>query len=146
MSTKARKCSRANALAVVGERWSLLALREVFLGVRKFDQIVQNTGASRDILAARLRKLVAAGVLEKQQYEVHPPRYEYVLTESGRALEPVLLSLMDWGDRYVTEGEPPTVWEHDCGAVLEPRMACAACGKPVESGQLQAIRIGGTDA
>jgi DNA-binding HxlR family transcriptional regulator len=142
MPATPRECSIANALGVIGERWSLLALREVFFGARRFDQIVQNTGASRDILAARLRKLVDAGVLEKQQYEVHPPRYEYVLTESGRALQPVLLSLMEWGDKYVTEGEPPSVWEHSCGAVLEPRLDCAACGEPVKSGQLQALRLG----
>jgi DNA-binding HxlR family transcriptional regulator len=142
MPATPRKCSIANALGVIGERWSLLALREVFLGARRFDQIVQNTGASRDILAARLRKLVDAGVLEKQQYEVHPPRYEYVLTESGRALQPVLLSLMEWGDKYVTEGEPPLVWEHSCGEVLEPRLDCAACGEPVKRGQLQALRLG----
>jgi DNA-binding HxlR family transcriptional regulator len=142
MPASPRECSIANALAIVGERWSLLAMREVFFGARRFDQIVHNTGASRDILAARLRKLVDAGVLEKQQYEVHPPRYEYVLTESGRALQPVLISLMEWGDRYATKGEPPTVWKHDCGAVLESRLDCASCGEPVKSGQLEAVRIG----
>jgi DNA-binding HxlR family transcriptional regulator len=142
MPAKARKCSIANALAVVGERWSLLALREVFFGVRRFDQIALNTGASRDILATRLRTLVESGVLEKQQYEEHPPRYEYVLTESGRALQPVLLALMDWGDRYVTEGEPPTVWEHSCGEVLNPRMVCAACGESVQTGRSKPLRLG----
>jgi DNA-binding HxlR family transcriptional regulator len=146
MSVRPRKCSIANALSVVGERWSLLALREIFFGVRRFDQIVQNTGASRDILTARLRKLVDSGVLEKKQYELHPPRYEYVLTEAGQALQPVLLSLMDWGDKYVTEGESPTVWEHECGAVLEPRLDCAACGEPVLSGGLQPIRLNQSEA
>jgi hypothetical protein len=85
---------------------------------------------------------VDAGVLEKQRYGVHPPRYEYVLTESGRASQPVLISLMEWGDRYVTEGEPPTVWKHACGAVLEPRLDCVACGEPVQSGQVEAVRLG----
>lgn len=78
-----RTCSIANALDVVGERWTLVALREIMLGNRRFDEIVRNTGASRDILATRLRKLVDAGVLEKRQYEQRPPRYEYLLTESG---------------------------------------------------------------
>lgn len=142
MPGKARNCSIANALAVVGERWSLLAMREVSFGVRRFDQIALNTGASRDILATRLRTLVEAGVLEKQMYEEHPPRYEYVATEAGRALQPVLLALMDWGDRYVTEGEPPTVWEHSCGEVLSPRMVCAGCGEPVKPGQSKPIRLG----
>src|SRR5215469_3637656 len=103
MPSAGRECSVANALAVVGERWSLLALREIMFGVRRFDQIAQNTGASRDILATRLRKLVDTGLLERRQYEEHPPRHEYVLTEAGQALHVVLLSLMDWGDRYVTD-------------------------------------------
>src|SRR5437763_9131852 len=122
---RGRECSIADALEVVGERWSLLALREIMLGERRFNQIAENTGASRDILAARLRKLVDAGVLEQRQYESHPPRYEYVPTEAGRALQPILLNLMEWGDRYVTDGPPPTVWEHTCGAELHPRTVCA---------------------
>lgn len=139
----ARTCSIANALAVIGERWTLLALREVSLGQRRFDQIAANTGASRDILAARLRKLVEHGVLARQQYERHPPRYEYVLTESGRALRPILLELMQWGDRYVTEGPAPTVWQHSCGEVLETRPVCVHCGKPVEYGESTLVRLGG---
>jgi DNA-binding HxlR family transcriptional regulator len=143
MPAHPRPCSIASALSVVGERWSLLALREVFFGVRRFDQIAANTGASRDILATRLKKLVEFGVLEKEQYEAHPPRHEYVLTEAGRALQPVLLNLMDWGDRYVTEGEPPTVWEHECGAVLRPRTVCDSCGEPLRPGTTHAVRVGG---
>ncbi|MEV6236361.1 helix-turn-helix domain-containing protein [Lentzea sp. NPDC051838] len=124
-----RSCSIANALEIVGERWSLLALREVFFGNTRFDQIVENTGASRDVLAARLKKLVAADVLEKVQYSSQPPRYEYHLTESGRALHNVMLMLKEWGDTYVTEGPLPLVWEHSCGAVLEPRVVCTSCGE-----------------
>ena len=139
MTDPVRECSIANALEVIGERWSLLALREVFFGVRRFDQIVHNTGASRDILTTRLRKLVDAGVLERTQYEVHPPRYEYVLTESGRALNSVLTTLMAWGDRYVTEGEPPTVWQHSCGETLQPETVCAHCREPVRSGSMELV-------
>ncbi|MCK9902761.1 HxlR family transcriptional regulator [Parafrankia colletiae] len=142
MGRTARECSIANALAVVGERWSLLTLREILLGVRRFDQIVENTGASRDILAARLRTLVEAGVLEKRQYSEHPPRHEYVATEAGRALTPVLLDLMDWGDRYVTTGPPPTVWTHECGAELRPRCVCAHCGEQVDMRRTTVTRIG----
>jgi DNA-binding HxlR family transcriptional regulator len=134
-----RECSIANALAVVGERWSLLALREVFFGVRRFDQIIQNTGASRDILATRLRKLVDAGLLSKQLYERHPPRHEYVLTEAGLALQGVLLTLMQWGDRHVTEGPPPTVWRHSCGATLVPRTVCGTCGEQVRPDSLDLV-------
>lgn len=134
-----RECSIANALEVVGEKWSLLAMREVFWGVRRFDQIARNTGASRDILAARLRKLVEVGLLDRVPYEEHPPRYEYVLTEAGRGLHAVLLTLMDWGDRYVTQGEPPTVWQHDCGQVLAPQVTCAHCARPVETDGMRLI-------
>jgi DNA-binding HxlR family transcriptional regulator len=143
---RGRDCSIANALSVVGERWSLLALREVMLGVRRFDQIARNTGASRDILTTRLRRLEAAGVLERRQYEAHPPRYEYVLTEAGRALNSVLLTLMQWGDRYVTEGEPPAVWRHDCGARLRVRTVCAECGEEVQPRSLTPVRLGAVPA
>jgi DNA-binding HxlR family transcriptional regulator len=137
-----RECSIADALAVVGERWSLLVLREATLGVRRFDQFARNTGASRDILAARLKTLVAAGVLRREQYSDHPPRHEYVLTESGRALRPVLMALMEWGSTYATEGDPPTAWRHDCGAEFRPEMVCAACGTPADETNLKTIRLG----
>lgn len=139
----ARECSIANALGVVGERWTMVALREVMLGQRRFDQIATNTGASRDILAARLRKLVERGVLTKEQYEEHPPRYEYVLTEAGRALQPILHELMQWGDRYVTEGPAPTVWEHSCGAELHTKTVCENCGEPIGAGKSKLVRLGG---
>lgn len=137
-----RECSIANALSVIGERWSLLALREVMLGARRFDQIARNTGASRDILAVRLRKLVDYGVLVKRQYEQHPPRYEYVPTEAGRALQPILIGLMEWGDRYVTDGRPPTALEHDCGAELHVETVCAHCRQPVTWDRVRPVRLG----
>lgn len=145
MATRGRECSIANALRVIGERWSLLALREIMLGEQRFDQIARNTGASRDILATRLRTLVAAGVLEKRLYEEHPPRYEYVATEAGRALQPILIGLMDWGDRYVTHGPPPTLWRHECGAELHPTTVCAHCGQPIGGGEPELIRLGKVD-
>lgn len=140
-----RECSIANALAVVGERWSLLVLREALLGRTRFDEMVANTGASRDILAARLRSLVDAGVLEKRLYDEHPRRFEYLPTESGRALRPILLALMDWGDTYVTDGPPPTVWEHSCGSELHVSAVCAACGEPVAATPARLLRLGGVD-
>jgi DNA-binding HxlR family transcriptional regulator len=142
MPTQGRECSIANALAVVGERWSLLALREVMFGERRFDQIARNTGASRDILTSRLRSLEAAGVLERRQYETRPPRYEYVLTESGKALNTVMLALMEWGDRYATTGEPPTVWQHSCGAELHSRTVCAQCGEEIHGPDTKPIKVG----
>jgi DNA-binding HxlR family transcriptional regulator len=139
----ARECSIANALSVIGQRWSLLALREVMLGRRRFAQIAANTGASRDILTDRLRTLVEHGVLAKRQYEQHPPRYEYVLTDAGRALQPILHQLMEWGDKYITEGAAPTVWEHSCGGQLETETVCRRCGEPFGSGEMKLVRLGG---
>ena len=95
-----RPCSLAAALDVLGEKWSLLALREIGYGVHRFARIAGYTGASRDILADRLRKLEAAGVIERRQYSEHPPRFEYWLTEAGSDLTPVLDSLRQWGERY----------------------------------------------
>jgi DNA-binding HxlR family transcriptional regulator len=126
-----RDCSIARTLELIGEKWALLALREVFLGVRRFDTIHRNTGAPRDILSARLRKLVAGGVLERRQYQERPARFEYRLTEAGRELLPVLLTLMQWGDRHLGDGEPPLTYRHRCGADLDSVLVCGACGEPV---------------
>src|ERR1700744_4471890 len=98
--TSPRTCSIARTLEIVGEKWALLAIREVFLGCRRFEEMVANTGAPRDTLASRLRTLVAQGILEKRRYSDHPPRHEDVLTQAGRDLYPVILSLMQWGDLH----------------------------------------------
>ncbi len=101
-----RVCSIADALEVVGERWSLLVLREISFGVHRFTDIQVNTGAPRETLALRLRKLEEAGVIERRQYSDHPPRDEYLLTHAGRELTPVLTALREWGERHVTpDGE-----------------------------------------
>ena len=137
-----RDCSIARSLEVVGEKWSLLALREVFLGVRRFDQIVARTGAPRDVLTARLRTLVEAGVLERVQYNERPPRFEYHLTQAGRDLQPVLLTLMEWGNRYLSDGKPvPATWTHtECGHDLTPQVTCAHCAGQVGLGTLTRAR------
>jgi DNA-binding HxlR family transcriptional regulator len=127
-----RACSIARTLELIGEKWALLALREVFLGVRRFDAIQANTGAPRDILSARLRKLTAGGLLERRQYQERPARFEYRLTQAGRELLPVLLTLMQWGDRHLADGHPPLTYRHRCGADLDPVLVCGACGEPVE--------------
>ncbi len=140
-----RECSIARTLDVVGEKWSLLALREVFFRERRFEQIVANTGAPRDILTSRLRKLTEAGVLERVQYSERPPRYEYRLTQAGKDLQPVLLTLMHWGDRYLADSQPPpAVWTHTCGHTLTPQVTCENCARPVTPGSL--VRAADTDA
>jgi DNA-binding HxlR family transcriptional regulator len=127
-----RACSIARTLEIVGEKWALLAVREVFRGNRRFDEMVRRTGAPRDTLAARLRTLTAAGILERRQYSEHPARYEYCLTGAGRDLYPVILSLMRWGDRYLADDDgPPVVLQHRCGHRLIPQLTCQACGEPL---------------
>ena len=125
-----RPCSVAAALAVVGEKWSLLVIRELAFGVHRFDAIARNTRAPRDILTSRLRRLEAAGIVEKRQYQERPPRFGYHLTRAGHELRPVLLSLQQWGDRWAVE-EPSVVFEHSCGNELELVHSCRACGGDV---------------
>ena len=125
-----RACPMAAALQLLGERWTLLAVRELNYGVHRFDQIARYTGASRDILADRLRKLEEAGVIERRQYSEHPPRFEYHLAAAGKELRPVLLSLAEWGSRWTQEPPTATV-AHDCGHRLEIDQVCHHCGEPV---------------
>ena len=135
-----RPCSVARTLDIVGEKWALLAVREVFLGNRKFDEMVRRTGAPRDTLAARLRTLAGAGILERRQYCEHPARYEYQLTDAGRDLYPVITTLMRWGDKYLAGVDgPPLVLEHSCGHQLVAQLTCQACGEPLESGQARIV-------
>ena len=132
-SVQPRECSVARTLDIVGEKWALLAIREVFLGNRRFDEIIRRTGAPRDTLAARLRTLARAGILKRQQYSEHPARFEYRLTEAGRELYPVILTLMRWGDQHLAgESGPPLLLEHNCGQRLVAQVVCEACGEPVE--------------
>ncbi|MCL2582917.1 MAG: helix-turn-helix transcriptional regulator [Streptosporangiales bacterium] len=122
-----RPCSVAAALNLVGEKWSLLAVREIGFGNRRFDQIARNTGAPRDRLTARLRTLESAGVIERRQYSQRPPRYEYQLTEAGRELRTVLQALRAWGDKWAVSS-PATVFTHSCGHDVDPAMICRHCG------------------
>jgi DNA-binding HxlR family transcriptional regulator len=124
----------ARTLDLVGEKWALLAVREVFLGNRKFDEMVRRTGAPRDTLAARLRTLVGAGILARRQYCEHPARYEYRLTDAGRDLYPVITTLMRWGDKYLAGDDgPPMVLQHHCGHRVVAEVICQACGEPLQA-------------
>jgi DNA-binding HxlR family transcriptional regulator len=127
-----RPCSIARTLDIVGEKWALLAIREVFLGNRRFDEMVRHTGAPRDTLAARLRTLTGAGILERRPYSEHPARFEYYLTDAGRDLYPVIVTLMRWGDQYLAGDDgPPQVILHHCGHELTAQVICQACGEPL---------------
>ncbi len=126
-------CSLARALAVVGDRWTLLILREAFLGVRRFDRFHDRLGIARRILTERLAGLVADGILSRIPYQVRPERFEYRLTEKGLALYATMLSLVHWGDRfYPSESGPPVRHEHKaCGHLFHSVLTCSECGKPV---------------
>jgi DNA-binding HxlR family transcriptional regulator len=130
MPLAVRPCSMAAALEVVGERWSLVALREIGYGVHTFARIAAYTGASRDILADRLRKLEADGIIERRLYSEHPPRYEYHLTQAGRELFPITISLLTWGDKWANDS-PSVAFRHDCGHQVAIELSCAHCGGPV---------------
>jgi DNA-binding HxlR family transcriptional regulator len=133
-------CSIARALSVVGERWTLLILREIFFGVGRFDPLRRRLGISRNVLTQRLEHLVDNGVLEKVPYQDRPVRHEYRLTEKGRDLYPVLLALLGWGDRWANAGSPPslTLTHRTCGHHLTPTTTCAHCGETLDPGSTHA--------
>jgi DNA-binding HxlR family transcriptional regulator len=126
-------CSVARSLDVLGDSWSILVLREMFLRTHRFDELQAHLGIARNVLSARLRRLVAHGILSRRQYRVHPPRYEYHLTRKGVDLYPVIVALLQWGDAYLADAAGgPVVLEHaTCGHVTQIVPACAACGQPV---------------
>jgi DNA-binding HxlR family transcriptional regulator len=132
-----RDCSIADALSVLGERWTFLAIREMVYGAHRFDQIAGFTGATRDILVDRLRKLEEHGVIERRQYSERPPRYEYHLTESGQQLVPVLLALATWGHNWASGPTPPRGFLHQCGQPLQIDHICHACGEEVTADAIE---------
>lgn len=134
-----RRCSIADALAIVGDRWSLLLLREISYGHRRFMEIQRSTGAPRDVLTSRLRKLESAGVLTRDPDPDSPTRALYDVTEAGAELAPVLFALKEWGDRHVNQGDEPVVLEHSCGETFHPRTHCAACGAPADRADLRVV-------
>jgi DNA-binding HxlR family transcriptional regulator len=126
------ECSVAQCLEVVGEWWSMLVVRDAFLGVTRFDAFQQRLGISRNILQQRLTRLVDAGVLRREPYSEHPLRYDYRLTDKGRDLWPVLTALRQWGDRYSAPEGPPLVVTHkQCGSSADVVLVCGSCGEPV---------------
>lgn len=132
------ECSVARTLDVIGDKWSLLILRDAFYGVRRFEDFRLDLGVARNILTDRLNKLVGHGVLERVPYEERPPRYEYRLTAKGRDLLPVLLVMMRWGDRWEAEDRVPTTLTHTrCGNEVHAKATCSACGEELRLGELR---------
>jgi DNA-binding HxlR family transcriptional regulator len=125
-------CSVAQCLEVVGEWWSMLILRDVFLGVTRFEEFQRRLGISRNILQQRLSKLVESGILVRVPYSEHPPRFDYRLTDKGRDLWPVITAMRQWGDVYAAPSGPPIQVTHTaCGSSAPAVMVCGSCGEPL---------------
>jgi DNA-binding HxlR family transcriptional regulator len=137
-------CSVAQCLEVVGEWWSMLVVRDAFLGVTRFDDFQRRLGISRNILNDRLNTLVDAGVLVRVPYSEHPPRHDYRLTDKGRDLWPVLTAMRQWGDKYAAPAGPPLRVTHKaCGAVTEAVLVCSSCGERLGPRDVEAVQSHG---
>jgi DNA-binding HxlR family transcriptional regulator len=136
------ECSVARTLSIVGDRWTLLIIRDAFLGVRRFEDFRSSLGTTRHRLSHRLRKLVAAGILRRVQYTKRPPRFEYRLTDRGRDLYPIVVSLTRWGDRWLAgdAGPPVALIHRDCGGAISPVLTCPDCGEPIHARNMEARR------
>jgi DNA-binding HxlR family transcriptional regulator len=133
-----QNCSIARALEVIGERWTLLVMREILLGRRRFAELQRNTGIAKNILSDRLQTLVDHGVLERRQYSESPEAYEYVPTAKGVDVGPVLMALMQWGDAHAAPEGPPRVYVHTaCGHDANPQLHCSHCGEPIAPRELK---------
>jgi DNA-binding HxlR family transcriptional regulator len=130
-------CPVAQAMVVIGDSWTVLILRDALRGASKFDEFQRAIGASRAIVADRLAHLVKHGVMERVQYEVHPPRYAYHLTERGRALQPVLMMMAHWSETHIDKPLRKAGRRHTtCGHAFTPVVTCSACGEAVDAGTI----------
>ena len=140
-----QNCSVARSLEVLGERWTMLILRDAFQGVTRFEAFGRRLGIAPNILTKRLRTLTDSGVLERRRYEERPERFEYVLTDAGKELLPVLVDLMRWGDAHLAPKGAPAVLRHaGCGGELGAGAVCATCGQPVTADDVEWYRGPGT--
>ena len=134
-------CSLARSLEKVGDWWTPLILRDIFLGLNRFDDLAADLGISRNMLTTRLGSLVENGIVERVRYSERPPRDRYVLTQAGRELVPVLTALTAWGDRWATPpGGPAAIHHHvRCGHHFTPTVTCSECGAPVTTEELEVL-------
>jgi DNA-binding HxlR family transcriptional regulator len=131
------RCSIAQTLEVVGERWTLLIVRDLFMGVTRFDEIQRRLGVARNILTDRLSGLMEAGVISRVPYQQNPERFDYQLTAKGRDLWKVETTLRDWGDRWAApDGAPVDLLHDDCGGTAELVLTCSKCGGLVDPGHV----------
>lgn len=141
-------CSIARTLDVIGEPWSPLILRDIYVGITRFDQLQRDLGISRKVLTERLKWLVDKGVLERREYSRRPPRHEYALTAKGLELCDLLLVMVRWGDRWTAgEAGPPALYRHHaCGEISHVVPHCSACGRPMRAGDVDVIPGPGAEA
>lgn len=139
-------CSVAQCLEVIGEWWSMLIVRDAFLGVTRFEEFQRRLGISRNILQQRLSTLVEAGVLVRVPYSEHPVRHDYRLTDKGRDLWPVLTAMRQWGDDYAAPSGPPIQVAHKgCGSTAAAVLVCGSCGEPIGPRDMRAFAGPGRD-
>jgi DNA-binding HxlR family transcriptional regulator len=133
------RCSLARGLDLIGDWWSPLIIRDLFLNITRFDELVEDLGISRNLLTRRLKSLVANGVIERVAYQQRPVRYVYRLTEAGRDLVPAILALTAWGDRWARprEGSPILFVHKSCGHRFEPRVTCSACAEVISAATVE---------
>ena len=128
-----RECPLSSTLGLVGEWWTLLILHDAFDGYTRFDQFQENLGISSSLLTSRLKRLVARGLLERRQYQTNPPRHEYVLTDLGRSLRPVIVVLAAWGNARLAPDQPSMVLiDAETGTEAEPVVVDRATGRRVD--------------
>ena len=133
------ECSVARSWQVLGERWTMLVLRECFNRTRRFEDFQSHLGMARNVLTDRLATLVGEGILEKRQYQERPPRYEYRLTEKGLELYPVLVAIMKWGDRWKSDNKPPVRLIHTlCDHEIDAKFVCAHCEEELRAREVRA--------
>ena len=137
-----QRCSVARALSIIGDRWTLLVLRDCFLGIRRFEQFQERLGVTRQVLSDRLRRLVDQGILSREPYQDRPLRHEYRLTAKGRDLYPVMLSLLAWGDKHMCDesGPPLELYDRNTGRRVQPQVTVAEDARPVRWGEIVAKR------
>ena len=129
------RCSLARGLELIGDWWSPLIIRDLFLDVARFDELVEDLGISRNLLTSRLNALVSNGIVERKAYQRRPTRYKYGLTEAGRDLVPAILALTAWGDRWAQpkEGSPILFVHNTCGHQFQPQVTCSECGDVIRA-------------
>jgi DNA-binding HxlR family transcriptional regulator len=134
-------CSIARTMDVIGEPWSPLVLRNIYIGITRFDQLQESLGISRKVLAERLKWLTGKGVLERRPYSAKPPRLEYVLTAKGLELVEVLMVMVAWGDRWLAgEAGPPVLYRHHaCGEIVHADLSCSGCGRPMHATDIDVL-------